>query len=249
MQTVKSLKQDNQIDEPFLPEGYKINGWIHVLSHEMNVLFSALCEAVFQYDTKEEIKNYLSTVKGLNHTFTDVAQDLFQSEEDYLGYTKLLEKHKKFLQRSNFAYPTSRDEALKLFEQWGLLIDKGDVWDIPVLPFPDAQDIFTLKEEESAALNHLKLEAIVHPVFSKLILTLHEKDENSFALSKNDIKQMLNIGDELLFEVLVKLTPYLQEPIENLQDVSNDEKMEFTVVWERVYEDFLGEANPQTIQQ
>jgi plasmid replication initiation protein len=97
-------------------------------------------------------------------------------------------------------------------------------------------------------LNHIKVETLVHPIFSRLILALHEKDENDFRLSKAELKEMLNTNDAMLTEVLIKLTPYLQEPIENMLDIPDDQKMEFTVVWERVYEDFLGDKYPQLVQ-
>ncbi|MFY0544222.1 DUF6042 family protein [Brevibacillus sp. H7] len=246
MQTIREVRKNNE--DVVIPSGFTANGWSSVLSHEMNVLFQSMCYVVSKYDTKEEMNKALDAIKGLEGAFTKPEASAFKSEESYNNYVKLLEKHKKFLERSQFAYPTSREEAIQLFVKWGLVLDKGDVWDVPVHPFPDVQEIFALKEEEQLALNHIKLEALVHPIFSRLILMLHEKEENSFSLSKAELKEMLNTNDAMLTEVLIKLTPYLQEPIENMLEIPDDEKMNFTVVWERVYEDFLGDKYSETVQ-
>ncbi|MBO8165559.1 MAG: hypothetical protein H0Z34_17925 [Brevibacillus sp.] len=246
MQTIRELSKNQ--DETIIPNGYTVNGWSSILSHEMNVLFHALCHVVPKYRSKEEIKQALLQFKGLQSAFSQLDKSKFKSEESYKGYMQRLERHKSFLERSGFKYPDTLDEAIQLFVQWGLVLDKEDGWDVPVTPFPDVQDLFKLKEEERAALAHIKLEALIHPVFSKLVLMLHEKDENTFQLSKAELKEMLQVNDAMLFEVLIKLTPYLEEPIVNMQDIPDDEKMEFTVVWERIYEDFLGTKDPQAIQ-
>jgi hypothetical protein len=246
MQTIREVRKNDK--DVVIPSGYTANGWSSVLSHEMNVLFQSMCLVVSKYDTKEEMIKALDTIKGLEGAFSTPEKEAFKSEESYNGYVKLLEKHKKFLERSQFAYPTSREEAIQLFVKWGLVIDREDVWDVPVHPFPDVQEIFVLKEEERVALNHIKLEALVHPIFSRLVLMLHEKEENSFSLSKAELKEMLNTNDAMLAEVLIKLTPYLQEPIENMLELPEEEKMNFTVVWERVYEDYLGNQYSQTVQ-
>lgn len=246
MQTIRDVRKDNE--NVVIPSGFTANGWSSVLSHEMNVLFQSMCYVVSKYDTKEEMNAALDAVKGLEGAFTTPEASAFKSEESYTNYVKLLEKHRKFLERSQFAYPASREEAIQLLVKWGLVLDKGDVWDVPVHPFPDVQEIFALKPEEQAALTHIKLEALVHPIFSRLILMLHEKEENSFSLSKAELKEMLNTNDAMLAEVLIKLTPYLQEPIENMLELPDDEKMSFTVVWERVYEDFLGDRYSETVQ-
>jgi len=246
MQTIREVRKNKE--NVVIPSGYTANGWSSVLSHEMNVLFQSMCLVVTKYDTKEEMSKALDTIKGLEGAFSIPPKEAFKSEENYNNYVKLLEKHKKFLERSQFTYPASREEAIQLFMEWGLVLDQGDVWDVPVHPFPDVQEIFTLTEEEQVALTHIKLEALVHPMFSRLILMLHEKEENSFALSKAELKEMLNTNDAMLAEVLIKLTPYLEEPIENMLELPDEEKMSFTVVWERVYEDFLGDRFSQTVQ-
>jgi hypothetical protein len=246
MQTIRDVRKDSQ--NVVIPSGFTANGWLSVLPHEMNVLFQSLCYVVSKYDSKEEMAQALDGIKGLEGTFTTPVKEGFKSEESYNNYVKLLEKHKKFLERSQFAYPASREEAIQLFEKWGLVIDKGDVWDVPVHPFPDVQDIFVLTDAEKAALDYIKLEALVHPIFSRLVLMLHEKEENSFSLSKAELKEMLNTNDAMLTEVLIKLTPYLQDPIENMLEIPDDEKMNFTVVWERVYEDFLGQSYAPNVQ-
>lgn len=246
MQTIRDVRKDSE--KVVIPSGFTANGWSSVLSHEMNVLFQAICYVVSKSQTKEEMNKGLDAITGLEGTFTALSKDTFKSEESFNNYTKLLEKHKKFLERSKFAYPTSRDEAIQLFAKWGLVLDKGDVWDVPVSPFPDAQEIFALSEGEQVALDHIKLEALVHPIFSRFILMLHEKDENDFSLSKAELKEMLNTNDAMLAEVLIKLTPYLVEPIENMLEIPDNDKMSFTVVWERVYEDFLGNKYAQIVQ-
>lgn len=246
MQTIRDVR--NNSEQALIPSGYAANGWSRVLSHEMNVLFHALCAVVSKYESKDEMNKALDQVKGLQGTFTAPEKEKFKSQETYNNYVKQLEKHKKFLERSQFSYPATREEAIQLFIKWGLVLDKGDVWDIPVHPFPDAQEIFALTEAEQAALAHIKLESLVHPVFSRLVLMLHEKEENSFSFSKAELKEMLNINDTMLTEVLIKLTPYMQEPIENMPEVPDDQKMSFTVVWERIYEDFLGDKYQETVQ-
>lgn len=239
MQTVRDIRHNNE--GIVIPSGFKANGWADVLPHEMNVLFQAFCYVVTKYETKAEMEQALDELKALEGTFATPTADMFKSEQDFKGYVKLLNKHKAFFQRSNYEYPNSREEAIELFSKWGLLLDKGDVWDIPVYPFPDVTALFKLSEAEQLALSYVKLEALVHPMFSKLVMQLHEQEENSFSYSKADLKAMLNTNDEMLAEVLIKLTPYLEEPIDNMLDIPEDEKMSFTVVWERVYEDFLGQ--------
>jgi hypothetical protein len=246
MQTIRDVRKECQ--DVVIPSGYTANGWSSVLPHEMNVLFQSLCYVVSKFDTKEEMAKALDGIKGLEGTFVTPEKEKFKSEESYNNYVNLLEKHKKFLERSQIAYPTSREEAIELFAKWGLVIDKGDVWDVPVHPFPDVQDLFVLTDAEKLALDHIKLEALVHPMFSRLVLMLHEKEENNFSLSKAELKEMLNTNDAMLTEVLIKLTPYLQEPIENMLEIPDDEKMNFTVVWERVYEDFLGQTYAPNVQ-
>lgn len=246
MQTIRDVRKESQ--DVIIPSGYKANGWSSVLPHEMNVLFQALCYVYPNLIRRKKWPKALDGIKGLEGTFTTPEKEKFKSEETYNNYVKLLEKHKKFLERSQFTYPTSREEAIELFTKWGLVIDKGDVWDIPVHPFPDVQNLFVLNDAEKLALNHIKLEALVHPMFSRLVLMLHEKEENSFSLSKSELKKMLNTNDAMLAEVLIKLTPYLQEPIENMLEIPDDEKMDFTVVWERVYEDFLGQTYTTNMQ-
>jgi len=246
MQTIRDVRKNTE--EVVIPTGFTANGWSSILSHEMKVLFHAMCYVVSKFDSKEEMSKALDEIKGLKGTFTKPKKSGFKTPEDFEGYKRHLEKHKAFLERSNFQYPVSREEAIALFEKWGLVLDKDNVWDVPVEPFPDVQDIFVLSEQERFALIHIKLETIIHPVFSKLILTLHEKDENSFRLSKAELKEMLGTTDAILAEVLIKLTPYLQEPIENMLQIPDDQKMEFTIVWERVYEDFLGETYAKTVQ-
>lgn len=246
MQTIRDVRSGEQ--NVVIPIGFTANGWSSVLSHEMNVLFKALCLVVSKYDSKAEMNKALDEIEGLKGAFTKPKKALFKSEEDYKGYVSLLDKHKEFLERSKFAYPKNREEAIKLFEKWGLVLDKDEVWDIPIEPFPDVQDIFVLEEREAFALVHIKLETLIHPIFSRLIMMLHEKDENSFRLSKAELKEMLNTNDAMLAEVLIKLTPYLEEPIENMLDLPDDQKLEFTVVWERVYEDFLGDKYAEMVQ-
>lgn len=246
MQTIRDVRTNPE--NVVIPSGFAANGWSSVLSHEMNVLFNAMCYVVTKYDTKAEQEKALDEIKGLAGTFTKPKKSMFKSADQYNNYVALLEKHKKFLERSQMTYPSSREEALQSFVKWGLLIDKGDTWDVVVDPFPDVQEIFNVNEAEQAALSHIKLEALVHPVFSRLILMLHEKDENHFTLSKAELKSMLNTNDAMLSEVLIKLTPYMQEPVENILDIPDDEKMEFTVIWERVYEDFLGDKYADTLQ-
>lgn len=246
MQTIRDIRQnDNGVA---IPSGFTANGWSSVLPHEMKVLFQALCYVVTKYETKAEMEKALHEFKGLQGTFTTPTPDMFKSEDDYAGYVKLLDKHKAFLKRSNYEYPASREQAIELFSKWGLLIDKQDVWDIPVHPFPDVVNLFELTEAEQLALSYVKLEALVHPMFSKLIVKLHEQEENAFSLSKADLKEMLNTNDEMLAEVLIKLTPYLEEAIEGMLELADDEKMNFTVVWERVYEDFLGQQFSDNVQ-
>ncbi|GAA4720768.1 DUF6042 family protein [Brevibacillus fulvus] len=246
MQTIREVRKNRE--DVVIPSGYKANGWASVLSHEMNVLFHSICYAVTKFDTQDEMNKALDEIKGLEGTFTVPTLDMFKSEQQYNNYVNLLEKHKKFLQRSNFSYPESREAAIELFKKWGIVLDKDGAWDVPVDPFPEVQEIFVLTEAEQIALNHIKLEALVHPVFSKLILMLHEKDDNSFALSKNELKEMLNTNDAMLREVLIKLTPYMTEAIDNIFDIPDDEKLEFTIVWERIYEDFLGDRYAETLQ-
>lgn len=246
MQTIRDVRGDDQ--KVVIPTGFTANGWSSIFSHEMNVLFQSLCFVVSKYESKEEMVKALDEIKGLKNAFTKPKKSLFKSEEDYKGYVSLLDKHKEFLKRSNFDYPKNREEAIKLFEKWGLLLDKEHLWDIPVEPFPDVQDIFVLEDREKFALTQIKLETLIHPVFSKLVMALHEKDENSFRMSKAELKELLNTNDAMLAEVLIKLTPYLQEPIDNMLNLPDDHKMEFTVVWERIYEDFLGDKFAETVQ-
>lgn len=247
MQTIRDVRSTAS-EDTIIPNGFTTNGWVSVLSHEMKVLFQALCHVVSKYEAKAEMNKALDEIRGLKGTFAPLEKSLFKSEESYEGYLQHLQKSREFLERSGFAYPTSREEAIELFIKWGMVLDKGNVWDIPVTPFPDVQEIFVLTDVEKLALNSIKLEALVHPVFSKLILTLHEKDEEVFQLSKADLKEMLQVNDILLLEVLIKLVPYLKEPIDNIQDIPEDEKMEINIVWERIYEDFLGSKNPQVVQ-
>lgn len=246
MKTIRQLRTETS--ETIIPNGYTLHGWSNILPHEMNVLFHALCHVVSTCDTKAEMKKQLSTYKGLEGTFDTLDKTKFQSEEAYEAYISLLNKHKEIFERSNIPYPKTMEEAIKLFTKWGLVINKRDYWDIPVTPFPEVEKVFTLNDIELRALNHLKLEAVVHPIFSKLVLMLHEKDENEFEYSKAELKEMLDIDDAMLTEVLIKLTPYMAEAIENFQAIPDDEKMEFAIVWERIYEDFLGTANPQALQ-
>jgi hypothetical protein len=234
--------------ETVIPGGYRANGWSSVLSHEMNVLFHGLCYLVAKYDSKEDMVNGFSEINALRGTFDTLDKSKFKSEESYENYINLLENHKEFLKRSNYEYPETREEAIELFVKWGLVLDQGDVWDVPVNPFPEVQDIFVLNEREKFALDHIKLESLIHPIFSKLILHLHEQEDNHFSISKAEMKELLHIEDTLLMEVLIKLVPYLKEPIENLPELSETDKMEFTVEWERVYEDFLGGTYQQNVQ-
>ncbi|MGE5701724.1 MAG: DUF6042 family protein [Clostridia bacterium] len=246
MQTIRQMRKNNE--ETVIPGGYRGNGWSSVLPHEMNVLFHALCYVVAKYETKADMMNGLGEINALRGTFGTLEKDKFKSEESYHNYINLLEAHKEFLKRSNYDYPQNLEEAIGLFIKWGLVLDQGGVWDIPVQPFPDAQELFQVNEREKFALDTLKLETVVHPIFSKLIMHLHEQEENTFDLSKEDLKELLSIDDSLLLHVLIKLIPYLKEPIENLQDLPDSEKMHFTVEWERVYEDFLGGSYQQTVQ-
>ncbi|MGD8190345.1 DUF6042 family protein [Brevibacillus ginsengisoli] len=247
MQTIRDIR-NTVSEDTVIPNGFTTNGWVSVLSHEMQVLFQSLCHVVSKYETKDEMSKALDDIRGLKSTFAPLDKSLFKSEESYEGYVDHLQKSKEFLERSGYVYPTSREEAIELLLKWGLVLDKEDTWDIPITPFPDVQEKFTLTDVEKLALNSIKLEALVHPVFSKLILTLHEKDDEVFHLSKADLKEMLNVNDMLLIEVLIKLVPYLSEPIDNIQDIPEDEKMEINIVWERIYEDFLGNSNPQAVQ-
>ncbi|MGG1658642.1 DUF6042 family protein [Brevibacillus sp. NRS-1366] len=246
MQTVRDIRQNQE--GVVIPSSFTANGWSSVLSHEMNVLFQAICYVVTEFETKAEMEKGLNEIQALEGTFSEPVAEGFKSEEDFKGYVNLLNRFKAFLGRSNYEYPTSREEAIQLFIKWGLVIDKGDVWDVPVNPFPDTADLFQLSEAETIALAHVKMEALVHPIFSRLIITLHEKDENTFNLSKADMKEMLNTNDAMLAEVLIKLTPYLEEAIENVLEIPEDESMTFTVVWERVYEDFLGQQFSPNVQ-
>lgn len=246
MQTIRDIRHNNE--GVVIPSSYAANGWSSVLSHEMNVLFQAICYVVTKYETKAEMENALKEFNALEGTFTAPVKEQFNSEEDFNGYLNLLHRFKAFMSRSNYEYPASREAAVELFTKWGLVIDKGDVWDVPVYPFPDAAELFQLSDAEALALAHVKLEALVHPIFSRLIMKLHEQEENTFHLSKAELKQMLNTNDEMLAEVLIKLTPYMEEAIENVLEIPEDEAMTFTVVWERVYEDFLGEQFAQNVQ-
>lgn len=246
MQTIRLMRAHN--GETVIPGGYRANGWSSVLPHEMNVLFHGLCYLVAKYDSKEDMVNGFSEINALRGTFDTLDKSKFKSEESYENYINLLENHKEFLKRSNYEYPETREEAIELFVKWGLVLDQGDVWDVPVNPFPEVQDIFVLNEREKFALDHIKLESLIHPIFSKLILHLHEQEDNHFSISKAEMKELLHIEDTLLMEVLIKLVPYLKEPIENLPELSETDKMEFTVEWERVYEDFLGGKYQQNVQ-
>lgn len=247
MQTIRDVRKTAN-EDTIIPNGFTANGWGSILSHEMKVLFQGLCYVVSKFDSKAEMNKALDGIRGLRGTFAPLEKSLFKSEESYEGYRQHIEKHREFLERSGYTYPSSRDEAIELFVKWGLVLDQGDAWDVPITPFPDVQDIFTLTDVEKMALNTIKLEALVHPIFSKLILALHEKDEETFHLSKADLKEMLQVNDSLLLEVLIKLVPYLKQPIDNIQEIPEDEKMEISVVWERIYEDFLGDKNPQAVQ-
>ncbi|GED67518.1 hypothetical protein BRE01_12200 [Brevibacillus reuszeri] len=246
MQTVRDIRHNQ--DGVVIPNGFRANGWSSVLSHEMNVLFQAICYVVTEKETKAEMEKALDEIEGLQGTFTELVAEGFKSEEDFKGYVNLLNRFKAFLGRSNIEYPASREEAIQLFIKWGLVIDNGDVWDVPVHPFPDASELFQLSEAEAMALAHIKLESLVHPVFSRLVMMLHEKDENAFNLSKNDLKEMLGTNDAMLAEVLIKLTPYMEEAIENVLDIPDDEPMSFAIVWERIYEDFLGQQFSSNVQ-
>jgi hypothetical protein len=246
MQTIRDIRHNNE--GVVIPSSYAANGWSSVLSHELNVLFQALCYVVTKFETKAEMEEALKDFRALEGAFAAPVKAQFKTEEDYKGYVDLLNRFKAFMSRSNYEYPNSREEAIQLFSKWGLLIDKGDVWDVPVYPFPDVKDLFKLSDAESLALAHVKLEALVHPIFSRLIMKLHEKEENTFRLSKAELKKMLNTNDQMLAEVLIKLTPYMEEAIENVLEFPEDEPMAFTIVWERVYEDFLGEQFSQNVQ-
>jgi hypothetical protein len=246
MQTIRDIR--NNQTGVVIPSGYTANGWYNVLSHDMNVLFQALCYVVTKCESKEEMKKQLDGFKGLQHVFSTPKKEKFKSEEDYNAYVAHVEKHKEFLERSGYQYPTSREEAIELLTKWGLVLDKGDVWDIPVYPFPDTMDLFQLTEAEQFALTHIKLEALVHPMFSRLVLKLHEHEENTFTYTKAELKEMLNTNDAMLTEVLIKLTPYMEEPIDNMLEIPDDQPMTFTVVWERIYEDFLGQEFSSNVQ-
>ncbi|MGN7469271.1 DUF6042 family protein [Brevibacillus sp. SAFN-007a] len=246
MQTIRDIRHNQ--DGVVIPSGFKANGWSSVLSHEMNVLFQSLCFVVTEHETKAEMEKALDEIEALKGTFSEPVKEAFKSEADYEGYVNLLNRFKSFLKRSDYDYPTSRAEAIELFVKWGLVIDHEDYWDIPIHPFPDASQLFKLSEVESLALAHVKLEALVHPVFSRLVLMLHERDENTFSISKAEMKEMLNTNDQMLAEVLIKLTPYMEEAIENMLELPDDEKLNFTIVWERIYEDFLGQPFSSNVQ-
>ncbi|QQE74213.1 hypothetical protein KDJ56_20615 [Brevibacillus composti] len=247
MQTIREVRGNNE-DGVVIPSSYTANGWSNVLPHEMNVLFHALCYAVKEGESKAQMREMLDSFAGLKGTFAEPTEDMFKSKEDFEGYVNVLERHKRVIVRSGYEYPTSREEALALFEKWGILLDQGDVWDIPIYPFPDAMEMFDLTDEEKLALAYVKLEALIHPIFSRLVLALHERDDEVFHLSKADLKQMLNTNDAMLTEVLIKLTPYLEEPIENMLEIPDDQPMTFSVVWERIYEDFLGQQYSSNVQ-
>ena len=247
MQTIRDIRH-NTSNGVVTPSGFKANGWSNVLSHEMKVLFQALCLVVSKYESKAEMMEGLNRFRAVQEAFTEPVPEMFKSEQDYEGYVNQLERHKAFLQRSSIEYPKSLQEALQLFQTWGLLIDKGDVWDVPVHPFPDVTALFALTEAEQLALAHVKLEALVHPIFARLVMHLHEQEENSFTFTRNELKELLNTNDAMLNEVLIKLTPYMTEAIENILELPDDEPMHFTVVWERIYEDFLGEKFSSNVQ-
>ncbi|MFS0555745.1 DUF6042 family protein [Brevibacillus sp. 179-C9.3 HS] len=246
MQTIRDIRHNQ--DGVVIPSSFAANGWTRVLSHEMNVLFQAMCLVVTKQETKEEMRKALDQFEALEGTFTEPVQEGFKSEEDFKGYVNLLNRFKAFMSRSDYAYPTSLDEAIELFVKWGLVIDKGDAWDVPVYPFPDASELFKLSEAESLALAHIKLEAVVHPIFSNLVMKLHEQEENTFSMSKAEMKELLNTNDQILAEVLIKLTPYMEDAIDNILEIPEDEKMTFTMVWERIYEDFLGQKFSNNVQ-
>lgn len=246
MQTIRDIRHNSE--GVVIPSSYTANGWSSVLHHEMNVLFQAMCYVVTKYETKAEMEKGLKEFKALDTAFSAPVKESFKSEEDFEGYVNVLKKHKAFLSRSNYEYPSSLEEALQLFVKWGLVLDKGDVLDVPVYPFPDVTELFTLTEAEDFALAHIKLEALVHPMFSRLVMILHEQEENSFSYTKVQLKEMMNTNDEMLTEVLIKLTPYMEEPIENMLDIPDDEPMSFTMVWERIYEDFLGQQFSENVQ-
>ncbi|MGZ0051742.1 DUF6042 family protein [Brevibacillus gelatini] len=246
MQTIRDIRHNQ--DGVVIPSGFTANGWSSVLSHEMNVLFQSMCLVVTEYETKAEMEKALDEIEALKGTFSEPVKEAFKSEADYEGYVNLLNRFKAFLKRSDYDYPTSRAEAIQLFVKWGLVLDKEDVWDVPVYPFPDASQLFKLSEVESLALAHVKLEALVHPIFSRLVMHLHERDENTFSMSKAEMKEILNTNDQMLAEVLIKLTPYMEEAIENILELPDDEKLNFTIVWERIYEDFLGQQFSSNVQ-
>ncbi|EJL40333.1 hypothetical protein BAG01nite_25170 [Brevibacillus agri] len=246
MQTIRDIRHNQ--DGVVIPSGFTANGWSSVLSHEMNVLFQSLCFVVTEYETKAEMEKGLDEIEALKGTFSEPVKEAFKSEADYEGYVNLLNRFKSFLKRSDYDYPTSRAEAIQLFVKWGLVIDNEDAWDIPIHPFPDASQLFKLSEVESLALAHVKLEALVHPIFSRLVMMLHEREENTFSISKAEMKEMLNTNDQMLAEVLIKLTPYMEEAIENMLELPDDEKLNFTIVWERIYEDFLGQQFSSNVQ-
>ncbi|MBG9800563.1 DUF6042 family protein [Brevibacillus laterosporus] len=248
MQTIQDLRTKGS-DDIIIPKGYDMHGWSTVFSHEMNVLFKAVCYAVSKLNTKEEMLESIFSTKALDGTFDTLDKNKFNDEENYENYVALLEKYGNFLKRSNYEYPATAQEALDMFIKWGLVIDKGTSLDVPVDPFPEVVDTFELRDDEMFALYHIRLESLIHPVFSQLVMYLHEKEENEFSLSKNEIKEILGgINDNMLTEVLIKLTPYLEEPIDRFQEIPDNEKMGFKVVWERIYEDFLGTVNPQALQ-
>jgi len=247
MQTIRDIRH-NTGNGVITPSGFKANGWANVLSHEMKVLFQALCLVVSKYESKAEMEEGLKRFRAVQEAFTAPVPEMFKSQQDYEGYVKQLERHKEFLERSGIEYPKSLQEALQLFQKWGLLIDKEDVWDVPVHPFPDVANLFVLTDAEKLALAHVKLEALVHPIFARLVMILHEKEENTFTYTKNELKEMLNTNDAMLNEVLIKLTPYMQEAIENILDLPDDEPLHFTIVWERIYEDYLGQKFSSNVQ-
>lgn len=247
MQTVRDVR-DSSSEGVAIPGAYAGHGWSNVLPHEMNVLFQALCYAVTKGESKAEMREIVDGFEGLEGLFAEPTEDMFNSKEDFENYKSLLERHKKVIVRSGYEYPKSREEAIALFERWGLLIDKGDVWDIPITPFPDALDTFELTEAEQYALRYVRFEALVHPFFARLVMTLHERDDESFTFTKAELKEMLNTNDSMLAEVLIKLTPYMEEAIENMLEIPEDEPMTFSIVWERVYEDFLGQQFSPNVQ-
>ncbi|WP_232697894.1 DUF6042 family protein [Brevibacillus daliensis] len=247
MQTIQDLRKKGS-DDVVIPKGYDTNGWSSVLSHEMNVLFKALCYAVNNFDSKEEMLKSVRATKALEGTFDTLDKAKFQDEQNYENYMILLAKFKAFLKRSDYDYPKTADEAIQMFIKWGLVIDKDSSFDIPVTPFPEVADTFQLRDDEAQALYHIRLESLIHPVFSQLVAHLHEKEENTFTFTKNELKDLLKINDNMLLEVLVKLTPYMEEPVDNFPALGEDDQFTFTMIWERIYEDFLGTSNPGGLQ-